>query len=49
LVDSSAEPGVHTSIAVGVDTLPLITYGDESHLKVVHCSNVFCVPYFRRR
>jgi Collagen triple helix repeat (20 copies) len=40
-----------TSDAVGVDGLPLVTYYDEAtgELDVVHCSNVFCTPYFRRR
>jgi hypothetical protein len=40
-----------TSDAVGVDGLPLVAYYNvaERELDVVHCSNVFCVPYFRRR
>jgi hypothetical protein len=40
-----------TADAIGVDGLPLVAYFNEadSELDVVHCSNVFCVPYFRRR
>jgi hypothetical protein len=40
-----------TSDAVGVDGLPLVAYYnvEESELEVVHCSNVFCTPYYRRR
>ena len=36
---------------VGADGLGLIAYGNETtgDLKVAHCSNAFCVPYFRRR
>jgi len=41
-----------TSVTIGADGLPLIRYRDPSApgvLKVAHCSNVFCVPYLRRR
>lgn len=40
-----------TADAVGVDGLPLVAYYDEANgrLGVVHCSNVFCTPYSRRR
>ena len=35
---------------LGVDGLPLVAYhNDTTGVKAVHCSNVFCVPYFRRR
>jgi len=39
------------SITIGVDGLPVISYFDNIHnnLKVAHCSNVFCIPYWRRR
>jgi hypothetical protein len=39
-----------TAIATGVDGLGLVTFNNETRgLGVVHCSNVFCVPNFRRR
>jgi hypothetical protein len=40
-----------TSIALGADRLPLISYYTDPSggLEVIHCSNVFCVPYYRRR
>jgi len=40
-----------TSITIGADGLGLISY--QAHptedLKVAHCENTFCAPYFRRR
>jgi collagen triple helix repeat protein len=36
------------SIAVGVDAFPLLAYVHNG-LEVAHCSNVLCVPHFRRR
>jgi hypothetical protein len=43
--------GGFTSATVGTDGLGLISYEDfaNADLKVAHCSNTFCVPYFRRR
>ena len=43
-VDSAANVGTDTSIEIGVDALPLITYFDDStdDLKVVHCTNTSC-------
>jgi hypothetical protein len=44
--------GVGTSIAVGVDGFPVVAYRRSTitaDLRVAHCSNVFCIPYFRRR
>jgi hypothetical protein len=39
-----------TAVTTGVDGLGVVTYNNEtSGLEVVHCSNVFCAPYFRRR
>ena len=40
-----------SSIAIGTDGMPIISYGDRvgDDLKVTHCSNPFCVPYWRRR
>ena len=50
-VDSGGVVGTDTSIAVGADGLPVISYYDltAKDLKVAHCSNVFCIPYARRR
>lgn len=36
------------AVAVGVDAFPLLAYVHNG-LEVAHCSNVLCVPYFRRR
>jgi hypothetical protein len=47
-VDGSVTPTASSSATIGVDGLPLISYG-ENALKVAHCSNLFCVPYARRR
>jgi hypothetical protein len=40
----------NTSITIGTDGLALISHYDRStgELKIAHCSNAFCVPYFRR-
>jgi len=39
-----------TSITAGVDGLPLVAWHNQTAgFEVAHCSNVFCVPYFRRR
>jgi hypothetical protein len=50
-VDSLGDTGAHTALTIGADGFPLITYQDGTNgdLRVAHCSNVFCVPYFRRR
>jgi hypothetical protein len=46
---SSDRPNL--SITIGVDGLPLIGYMDSTNnnLRVAHCSNPFCAPYFQRR
>ncbi len=43
--------GYSTSITIGADGLPIIGYYNlgAGTLKVAHCANVFCTPYFRRR
>ncbi len=43
--------GVYASITIGADGLPIISYydGTAKALKVAHCANVFCTPFFRRR
>jgi hypothetical protein len=39
-----------TSVTPGADGLAIVSYHNQtSGLQVVHCSNVFCMPYFRRR
>ena len=40
-----------SSVTIGADGLPLITYRDSNllDLKVAHCSNGLCAPFFRRR
>ncbi len=50
-LDSGGDVGQHTSVTIGTDDLPLISYWDITNgdLKVAHCANVFCTPYFRRR
>ena len=43
-LDTTGTVGSYTSIAIGVDGLPVISYADESawDLKVAHCGNVTC-------
>jgi hypothetical protein len=50
-VDSVDNVGQYTSVTVGADGLPVISYFDDTNddLKVAHCSNRFCVPYHRPR
>ena len=50
-LDSSGNVGQGTSVTIGVDGLPLISYQDVGNLdlKVAHCPNQLCVDYFRRR
>jgi Collagen triple helix repeat (20 copies) len=39
-----------TAVTLGVDGLPLVAYhNDVTGVKAIHCSNDFCIPYFRRR
>jgi hypothetical protein len=55
VVASASSAGAYPSATIGADGLPLISYQGvdtttgEVELRVAHCSNVFCVPYFRRR
>jgi hypothetical protein len=50
LDDSSNSVGLRNAITIGADGLPLISYYDQAigYLKVAHCSNRFCVPWFTR-
>jgi hypothetical protein len=50
-VDSSGTVGWYTSLTIGADGLPLVSYRDVTGtaVKVAHCPNVFCVGYLRRR
>jgi hypothetical protein len=51
ILDSTGDIGGYTSITIGTDGLGLISHFDDTGdvLKVAHCSNPFCMPYFRRR
>ena len=49
-VDTAGDVGQYTSIAIGVDGLPVISYHHmDGALVTVHCSNRFCIPNFRQR
>ena len=50
-VDSPGTVGWNTSITIGADGLPFISYRDVTNngVAAAHCPNAFCVPYFRRR
>jgi hypothetical protein len=51
VVDTPGDVGWSTSITVGSDGLPFVSYRDIDNDRVrgLHCPNVFCVPYLRRR
>ena len=50
-VDSVGNLGQYTSITIGADGQPVISYYDAGNgdMKVAKCGNAFCSPYFRRR
>jgi hypothetical protein len=50
-VDTPGDVGWSTSITVGSDGLPFVSYRDVDNDRVrgLHCPNVFCVPFLRRR
>jgi hypothetical protein len=50
-VDTPGQVGWSTSITIGADGLPFVSYRDVDggQVKGLHCPNVFCVPYLRRR
>jgi len=42
-VDNSGNTGAETSIAIGTDGLPIITYHDSNNdLYVAHCNDIYC-------
>lgn len=49
IVDGTDDVGSNNSTTIGVDGFPLIAHIVGDDVGVAHCSNVFCVPYFRRR
>jgi hypothetical protein len=51
VVDSAGTVGWSTSITIGSDGLPFVSYRDIStnSVKSAHCPNAFCVAYLRRR
>ncbi len=50
-LDSAGDVGWYTSITIGTDGLPIISYYDYTNydLKVIHCANPYCIPYWTRR
>jgi hypothetical protein len=50
-VDSGGFAGAHTSITIGTDGLPVITYYDGSNgdLKFAKCANLFCLNNWSKR
>jgi Collagen triple helix repeat (20 copies) len=50
-VDSAGDVGWYTSITVGADGLPFVSYldVDNNSVRGLHCPNALCVPYLRRR
>lgn len=53
ILDPTAQRPAWVQLAIGADGLGLISYRDQDFpdtvLRVVHCGNSFCLPYFRRR
>ncbi|MEE8526904.1 MAG: collagen-like protein [Thermoanaerobaculia bacterium] len=44
-------PALQSALTIGADGFPLIAYFEDigDNLKVVHCSNRFCLPFVRQR
>lgn len=51
LASSGGSVGMYSSVTIGADGLPLISYYDATNddLRAAHCADAFCVQYFRRR
>ena len=49
--DRAGNVGQYSSVTIGTDGRGLISYYDtfNGDLKTAHCSDLFCVPYHRRR
>jgi predicted regulator of Ras-like GTPase activity (Roadblock/LC7/MglB family) len=50
-LDTGSYAGFYPSVTIGMDGMPIISYykgGSADNLKVAHCSNVFCIPNWRR-
>ena len=49
--DNTADVGLYTSITIGADGFPLISYYDvtNSALKVAKCANPYCLNNWWRR
>jgi hypothetical protein len=48
---SSDSTGWYPSATIGMDGMPIISFyigGSDDNLKIAHCSNVFCIPHWRR-
>jgi hypothetical protein len=50
-IDAADAVGDVSSVTIGIDGSALISYFDQSigWVKVAHCANQLCLPYFRRR
>ena len=50
-LDSTDNMGQYSAITIGTDGLPVIAYfdGTNYNLKVVKCTNPFCISYWSRR
>jgi hypothetical protein len=48
-LDSTGNVGSFSSLTVGADGLPIISYYGNPGLKIAHCGNVLCNPYIGRR
>lgn len=51
LASSGGSVGMYSSVTIGADGLPLISYYDKTNgdLRAAHCADAFCVNYLRRR
>ena len=45
----SISQNTSTSITIGMDGFPLISFVNTHDLNTMHCSNVACIPYYRSR